>query len=63
MPDEYSIFLWVLVTFARSRNMQDFQLGCDPLIVEYSRLQPVKLTIIRRVHQVCGQPIENQDYR
>ena len=62
MPDEYSVFLWVLVTYSQV-NMQDFQLGCDPLIVEYSRLQPVKLTIIGSVHQVCGQPTENQDYR
>ena len=46
MPDEYSVFIWVLVTYCQM-NMQDFQLGCDPLIVEYSRLQPVKLTIVR----------------
>ena len=62
MPDEYSVLLWVLVTYCQM-NMQDLQLGCDPLIAEYSILQPVKLTIIRRVHQVCGQPIANQDYR
>ena len=48
MPDEYSIFLWVLMTYCQM-NMQDFQLGCDPLIVEYFRLQPVNLIIIRRV--------------
>ena len=46
MPDEYSVFLRVFVTYCQM-NMQDFQLGCDPLIVEYSRVQPVKLTIVR----------------
>ena len=46
MPDKYSVFLWVLVTYCQM-NMQDFQLGCDPLIVKYSRLQPVKLKIVR----------------
>ena len=46
MPDEYSVFLWVLVTYCQM-NMQDFQLGRDPLKVEYSRLQPVNATIVR----------------
>ena len=62
LSDEYSVFLWLLVTYCQM-NMQDFHLSDDPLIVEYSGLQPVKLTIIRREQRVSGQPADNQDYR